>query len=192
MTVTPELVTETISEAQRALAPVADADWSVPAKDLDWSCWDTGVHLADDLFSYASQILAQPTEGYLPIEVKVLDEATPAELLRSTAMCAGLLRSAATSASPEVRAWHPYGTSDAGGFVAMGVVEALVHVHDIAGGLGVDWTPSSHLCSPVLARLFPDAPQGDPWQVLLWCTGRAPLGDRPRKEKWRWDSTVRA
>jgi hypothetical protein len=73
----------------------------------------------------------------------------------------------------------------------MGVVETLVHTYDIALGLGLDWRPPARLCAPVLARLFPDAPPGDPSALLLWCTGRITLDGRPRREQWRWDATVR-
>lgn len=191
MIVMPDLVTEATSEMRRALGDSLNSDWNVLAADLEWSCRGTGAHVADDLFSYASQVLAQPLDNYLPIEATVDDEATPEELLRSTAMCGELLRLAAASVPRDVRAWHPYGTSDPEGFAAMGIVEVLVHTHDIAGGLGVEWKPPPSLCAPVLLRLFPDAPQGDPSEVLLWSTGRAELGDRPRLASWRWDSSVR-
>jgi hypothetical protein len=191
MSVTPDSVSESAGEMERALDSSLGADWNRPAGDLDWSCRQTGSHVADCLFSYASQVLARPMDDYLPIEVTVLNEATPAGLLRSIVMCAGLLRLAAASASEDARAWHPYGISDPEGFAAMGIVEVLVHTHDIARGLDINWAPPDELCKPALLRLFPDAPQGRPSQVLLWCTGRAPLGDRPRLETWRWDSSVR-
>jgi hypothetical protein len=192
MSVMPDLVTETTAEMRRALGGLLGPDWNVLAGDLEWSCRATAVHVADGLFSFASQILAQPSDSYLPIEATVLDEATPEDLLRSIEMCAGLLRLAAASAPPDVRAWHPYGTSDPEGFAAMGVVEVLVHTHDIAGGLGVEWEPPDELCAPVLLRLFPNAPQGNPSEVLLWGTGRAELGERPRLVRWGWDSSVRS
>jgi hypothetical protein len=69
----------------------------------------------------------------------------------------------------------------------MGVVETLVHTHDVAEGLGVDWTPPADLCDRVLARLFPDAPTDTaPWPALLWATGRTELPHRPRRTEWRW------
>ncbi len=76
----------------KALTPAPDGDWSVQAGDLEWTCWETGVHVADDLFSYASQVLAQPVDRYLPIEVTLDDAATPADLLASIMMCGDLLR----------------------------------------------------------------------------------------------------
>ena len=73
----------------------------------------------------------------------------------------------------------------------MGVTEVLVHTYDIARGLAIAWTPPSELSEPVLLRLFPEAPRGNPSEVLLWCTGRVVLADRPRQTRWRWDSSVR-
>lgn len=188
----PELLEKTATATQAALEPFTDADWTVPAAGLDWTCWQTGVHLADDYFSYACQVLGQPVDSYLPIEVSVVADATVAGLLDSIAVCARLLVAAATVADPASRAFHPRGTSDPYGFVAMGTVEGLVHTYDIAGGLGSGWRPPAELCAPVLERLFPEAPDGDPTDVLLWCTGRAVLGDRPRLTDWRWWSEVPA
>ena len=191
MRVSPALVSKSTLEMQRALQSSLEADWDRPAGGLDWSCRRTAAHVADDLFSYASQVLAQPLDGYLPVEVTVPDEASPEDLVRSVVMCGELLRLTVASASEDVRAWHPYGTSDPEGFAAMGVVEVLVHTYDITRGLGIDWAPPDDHCEPVLSRLFPDAPEGKPSDVLLWSTGRVPLGDRPRLERWRWDSSVR-
>jgi hypothetical protein len=184
-------ITLATDEMQRAVASVLDQDWSVAAGDLDWSCRDTAAHIADDLFSYASQVVAQPSKGYLPIEAAPDPAATPESLLRCVEMCGQLLRLAVTAAPSEARAWHPYGTSDPEGFAAMGVVEVLVHTYDITRGLGLEWAPPPAISEPAVARLFPDAPSGDPSRVLLWCTGRTPLGDLPRLTKWRWDSSVR-
>jgi hypothetical protein len=191
MSVTATQISDATAEMQRALGVMTDANWSARAGDLDWSCWETGAHIADDLFSYASQVIAQPAGGYLPIEARIEARATPSEVLECIVICGGLLALAVSSASPEARSYHPYGTSDPEGFAAMGVVEVLVHAHDIARGLNVAWVPPADMCSRVLNRLFPDAPTGPSTEVLLWCTGRAPLGTLPRQTRWRWDSSVR-
>lgn len=191
MSVTATQINRATDDMRQVLGEASDADWSVPAGDLDWSCRDTGGHLADVLFSYASQVIAQPARGYLPIEAVVEGGATPTELIGSVAMCATLLGQAVSAASPDTRAYHPSGTSDPAGFAAMGVLEILVHTYDVAHGLTLAWAPPDDLCGPVLERLFPDAPDGSPAAVLLWSTGRAPLGRRPRRTAWRWDSSVR-
>ena len=191
MPVPPNLVSEAVAETRRALRPRVDADWSVLAAGLDWSCWKTGVHIADDLVFYASQIIDQPSEGYVPFEVTMVSGANPEGLLRTIGVCGAILARTVAAARPGDRGYHVYGTSDAEGFAAMGVVETLVHTYDIAGGLGLDWAPPAGPRAPPLARLFPDAPPGDPSAVLLWCTGRTVLDGRPRRAQWRWDGTVR-
>ena len=72
----------------------------------------------------------------------------------------------------------------------MGVNETLVHTWDIAQGLGVPWLPPERLAAQVLRQLFPDAPDGPTAEVLLWCTGRISLGDRPRRVEWRMRAAV--
>lgn len=191
MTVTADLISSSTASMQQALVDAVDRDWRVAAGDLDWSCRDTTVHVADDLFSYASQVVAQPSQGYLPIEATVEAAAAPDSLLQCVVMCGELLSLAVSTAAPNTRAWHPNGTSDPEGFAAMGVTEVLVHTYDVASGLAIAWAPPPELSEPALLRLFPDAPPGDPSAVLLWCTGRAALADRPRQTRWRWDSAVR-
>jgi hypothetical protein len=185
-----DLVCSATAEMERALGGSTSDDWTVQAGDVSWTCLDTGAHVADDLFSYASQVLAQPGLGYLPIEAKLEDRATPEALLQCVVMCGHLLRLAVKDTPTTARAWHPNGTADPDGFAAMGILEVLVHTYDIAQGLGLSWEPPPDLCGPVLARLFPEAPDGHPTEVLLWCAGRSSLGDRARLTEWRWDSSV--
>lgn len=186
-----DLLPAVAAECRRVLEAAVDRDWDERAGSLDWSCRGTAAHLADVLFSYAGQVLAQPQESYLPMEVAVEDDATPDRLVASVVTCAQLLHLACRAAPDGLRAWHPAGIADAEGFAAMGAVELLVHTHDVADGLGLGWTPARELTGPVLARLFPHAPAGDPTEVLLWCCGRIALADRPRLDTWRWDPTVR-
>lgn len=188
------------------LSSALEQDWRVPARDLRWTCWETLEHVADDLFSYAGQV-ANPRTGlsdYVPfvyhsyrdggpeLTVRSQPYAGNAGLLDVVATCASLLSTAVRAAPPDRRGWHLYGVSDAGGFAAMGTVETLVHVYDVAAPLGLTWEPPEDVVRRALERLFPEAPGGEgPWPTLLWATGRIALGDRGRLEGWRWDSTVR-
>jgi hypothetical protein len=95
----------------------------------------------------------------------------------------GLRETLSPHDGPDLRAWH-WGPTDATGFAALGVDEVLVHTWDITRGLAVDWRPPPDLSAAVLDRLFPDAPPGDPADVLLWCTGRIALPGRPRLTSW--------
>jgi hypothetical protein len=46
------------------------------------------------------------------------------------------------------------------------------------------------LCAAVLHQLFPGAPPGAPAYVLLWCTGRGDLDDRPHRSEWTLQALV--
>ena len=195
MTVTADHVREAAQALRSALEPAAEADWQVPAGDLDWTVWETGVHVADDQVFYATQLIAQPGDrsGYTPFEVAMWDEASqPEALLRTIGVCAEILARVVESTPPDARGFHNYGISDPEGFAGMGAVETLVHAYDMASGLGIEWWPPGDLSATLLARLFPDAPEGDPADVLMWCCGRATLGDLERRTDWQWDGRPHA
>jgi hypothetical protein len=204
--VTAADVTLAVRLAAEALRPGPAEAWSNPAGSLAWDCWETVEHIADDLFAYATQLTpATPEDGYVPFAmtstrpgdaesaIHVDRDRGTAGLLQAVEACGALLVAMITTASPDTRAWHPYGTSDPEGFAAMGVAETLVHGHDAAEGLGVPWEPPADLCARVLSRLFPGAPADAlPWTALLWATGRADLPGRPRLGEWRWHSEPRS
>jgi hypothetical protein len=175
--------------------------WDAKAGSLEWTCWETVEHLADDLFAYAAQlgprnppsdtevpfVWSRSTPGG-PANVIFADRAAgPAGLLQVLEACGTLLTAVVRTTSPAVRSHHVFGLADPEGFAAMGVVETLVHLHDVTEGLGLDWEPDADLCGRVLTRLFPDAPTGTPrWPTLLWATGRAELPGHHRLTSWRW------
>ncbi|KAA0025045.1 hypothetical protein FOY51_01055 [Antrihabitans cavernicola] len=182
----------------------ADLDWSAVAGSLEWTRWELLGHMADDLFGYAAQLGAPGITTYVPFllsrvradapneTIHIADDAGvdgAMQVLRSTgSMLAGVVDRTADSA----RAHHVWGASDRTGFAAMGIVEVLVHMHDLTVDTDTVWSPSPELCAAVLVRLFPDVDVGDdPWQSLLWATGRVDLADRLHRESWRWDGAVR-
>ncbi|MEV0256270.1 hypothetical protein AB0H82_18650 [Streptomyces sp. NPDC050732] len=203
-TVTAEDVTHAVRLAVATLrsAP-ADADWGAKAGGLDWDCWETVEHLADDLFAYAAQL--GPEKPPMDTEVPFLwyrrrqggpsnvtfanRDSGVAGLLQVVESCGALLTGMVATTPATVRAHHGWGASDPEGFAAMGIVETLVHTYDITGGLGIRdaWNPPADLCARVLNRLFSDVPtDAEPWAVLLWATGRGDLPGRPRRTEWRW------
>lgn len=190
-----DLLPATAEASRAALAPHTDRDWrQLPAGDLEWTCWKTALHMVDDLYFYATQVLYARPDDYPCTELALDDHANPTRLLDALVVHAELLRRIAATADPGVRAHHVYGLSDPDGFAAMGIVEVLVHTYDLMRGVdpGAAWRPPDALARPVLSRLFPDAPAGEPGDVLLYCCGRAALGERARQADWRWDGTVRA
>ncbi|MDG4810060.1 maleylpyruvate isomerase N-terminal domain-containing protein [Micromonospora sp. WMMD1120] len=176
-------------EMTRVLHPHRERDWSVPAGTLTWSCWTTAAHVAHDLLAYAGQVTGGPDDAYLPYDLRVSADASPARTLTVVRACAGLLAAAVDAAPPDARAWH-WGPCDPGGFAAMGMAETLLHTHDITLGLDLRWQPPQHLSALVLRRLFPDAPAGPAAQVLLWMTGRGELPGRARRTSWSWRAAV--
>ncbi len=184
------------SAAVAALTPYGDLDWQrVRAADLEWSCRKTALHMIDCLYFYTMQIVYGQPDSYLCTELALDDSASAPRLLAALSAHAELLNRIARSADPRVRAHHNYGLSDAAGFAAMGVVETLIHTFDAVRGLNPAdaWRPPAALAPPVIARLFPHAPTGDPADVLLYCCGRAALGALPRRTgDWQWDGTVRS
>ncbi|WP_328917375.1 MULTISPECIES: maleylpyruvate isomerase N-terminal domain-containing protein [unclassified Streptomyces] len=183
----------------------ADA-WERPAGTLTWTCWRTAEHLADDLFAYAAQLGPEepPLTTEVPFSWERRDPGGPANviyadrtagpdgLLQVLEASGALLTAMVRTTPPEVRAHHGFGVSDPEGFAAMGVVETLVHAHDLASGLGLPWEPPTDLCARALHRLFPDAPTDTtPWPTLLWATGRGELPGCPRLTTWRWHGAPR-
>ncbi|MFZ3495137.1 GNAT family N-acetyltransferase [Streptomyces sp. 5.8] len=177
-----------VSLTTRALRDVAHLDWDVPAAGLEWSCRDTAVHVAEDFTAYAAQLTVRAADAYVPLEIRAEEGTGPAGLVDMMEASGGFLSAAVALAGPSARAWHPYGAAGADGFAAMGVVEALLHTHDILGGLGVhDWEPDPALAEGVLDRLFPHVPRGhEAWRTLLWATGRGELPGLARQTTWRW------
>ncbi|EME96649.1 maleylpyruvate isomerase N-terminal domain-containing protein [Streptomyces mobaraensis] len=197
------LVVRLASDALRQADPSA---WDRPAGGLEWTCWETVEHLSDDFFAYAAQLGPRrpPQDGEVPFvwesrrpggpaNVIHADRAAgPDGLLHVLEACGALLVAMVRTAPPDVRAHHVFGASDPAGFAAMGTVEALLHTHDLAAGLGLAWNPPADVCARVRTRLFPDAPADtDPWATLLWATGRGELPGRERVTRWRWDGRPR-
>ena len=211
---TPPVAAEpvTADDVELAVALAADAlngaleqDWRVPAGGLDWDCRETVEHMADDLFAYAGQLGPRrpPRDTYVPfawqrrpggpaLTISAAADTQNAGLIQVFEACGAFLSSLVATASPDTRAWHPMGLGDPEGFAAMGVVEVLVHMRDVAAGLGLGWTPPEDLCDRVLYRLFPTAPAGTPrWETLLWATGRGEVPGRARLGEWRWYAAPR-
>jgi hypothetical protein len=204
--VTADDVDLAVRLAVATLRKAPEDGWDGNAGSLEWTCWETVEHLADDLFAYAAQLgpSAPPQDGEVPFlwesrrpggpanAVHADRRAGAAGLLRVLEACGGLLAAIVRTTPPDVRSYHVFGVSDAEGFAAMGVLETLVHTYDLAAGLGLEWEPPAELCARALARLFPNAPQDtEPWPTLLWATGRGELDGHARVTEWRWDGTVR-
>ncbi|MER7844103.1 maleylpyruvate isomerase N-terminal domain-containing protein [Kitasatospora sp. NPDC096077] len=188
-------------------AAPADADWSRPAGTLAWNCRETVEHLADDLLAYAAQLAPArpPRDRYVPFAATRQYPGAPNNFVRADPAAGlpgllevldasgGLMVAVARVTPPDARAFHPWGLADPSGFTAMSLAETLVHLHDVAQGLGLRWDPPAELCTRTLVRIFPDVPRtaAAPWPTLLWATGRTALPGLPPRTDWRWHADVR-
>lgn len=183
---TPDDLRASRDLAVGVLQGLSDTDWSASLTDLDIDVNQLCAHMIRTSFWYAFDLCA--TETDLAAVVPEVDATKPPpELVRALHVGAELLATVVAAAPAGARGFHPFGQADASGFAAMGCDEIIVHTHDIATGLGLDFEPPHDLAGRVLARLFPwaEGPE-DPWTLLQWANGRIALPGRPQLAKWKW------
>jgi hypothetical protein len=192
--VTVDDLDASIDAVLAALTPAVDADWSVSAGGLEWSCRDTLEHVADDMVLYAALVTSRAQSRYPRMLVTLDEDATPADYLEVLGASGRILSSVLRAMPPDLEVWHTSGFADSEAMAAMGVAELVLHAYDICLGLGLPWAPPAGLSARVLARLFPRvAPEqmavdGRPadWATLLWAAGRISTPTRERLADWRW------
>jgi hypothetical protein len=183
----PDALRRTVTFLAETLASQTEADWSVGAGELEWTCRKALEHSIDVLLWYAGNLATLSSER----RQHVRDGDPPGSIgrLLDALVSSGHILARVAEATPSGgRGYHGAGMADAAGFIAMGCDEALVHGRDICMGLGVDLRPPSDICAGVLRRLFPWAPEhDDPWERLLWCNGRIDLPGHERLGPgWGW------
>ncbi|MDX2825397.1 N-acetyltransferase [Streptomyces ipomoeae] len=190
-----EQVLQAVEHSIARLRTVVDQDWEgTKAGRLEWNCRRTAEHIASDLIAYAGQLAGRATTAYVPFRIDTQECDGNADLLHVIETTGALLAATIRATPRDVRAFHPhpFRWADREGFAAMGIIEVLVHTHDIVEGLGLPpYEPPAELCESVLARLFPDVrPGDDPWVTLLWATGRCDLPGRAPVTEWRWHNPL--
>ncbi|KAB2340138.1 DinB family protein [Actinomadura rudentiformis] len=168
--------------------------WSRRAGDTEWTCRTMLSHVVLGAVGYAGSLLAQPPDRPTGLISGTDRHASIHACIEAVEVAATFVSLAVRASQPDIRAYHPWGTSDPSGFAAMAGVEILVHSHDLTRTLGFEWSPPDELCAPILQRLFPDAPTGHTaGQTLLWCTGRVALPGIVQlgHGQWQWDGRVR-
>lgn len=180
MTVTAEDVRVAARLCRMTLEPLVEADWSARAGSLEWDCRQTVAHISDALGFYAVHLASRAT-GWLKFDVVPHGDATNLHLARLVDATGELLSQVVEAAPSEARAFHHSGMWDKHGFAAMGCLEALVHMGDVAAGLQVTFEPPDALCRRLVDHLFVGAPSDEnSWAVLWWATGRGELPQRTR------------
>lgn len=56
MSVTAADVESAVRLTVATLGEARDADWDAKAGPLDWTCWETAEHIADNLFFFAAHL----------------------------------------------------------------------------------------------------------------------------------------
>lgn len=185
MTPTADDLRRVANLCTHALGPAVEGDWSAPAGGTEWTCRQTLEHLCG--LAFVPQ-LATRAEDFKPLALQVASGASIAQLLDTMHAMAVILAEVVRAAPPTARAFHPAGMADPSGWVAMGMDELLVHTHDVAVGLGIDFQIDADVAEVVLDRLFPWWPKdANPQSALLWANGRAELPQLPNPgDSWLW------
>lgn len=168
-----DLLASGVRELDALLTKIPDGRWDTPADNMGWSCRRTADHIAGDFAHYAGQVVGQPENHYVKFSFDTSRAETGLELAEVVSVAGALLVAAARTGSSDSRGWHPHGLFSPSGFAAIGAAEALVHGHDIASGLGMEWEPDPQSCRQVLEAVFPAvADASSPFEQLLHQTGR--------------------
>jgi hypothetical protein len=184
--VSPEHVRRAAAFCRESLAPALDADWSIPAGPLTWTCRETLDHVSDALGYYCSQLATRAAVRRRGFRNGDPSASVP-QLFDAVESGAAMLGAIATVSPPSARAFHRMGNSDGEGFLAMACEEILVHAWDIGQGFGLTVTVPDDLSAAVLHRIFPWAPNDcTPWEAQLWCSDRIELSGRGKIKRWGW------
>jgi hypothetical protein len=201
MSVTAADVESTVRLTVATLRAARSRDWEAKAGPLEWTCWETTEHIADNLFFHAAQMApgspstersvpfawARQRDGGPGLVIFADRKAGPEGLVQVVDACGGLMVAMLRSARPEMRAYYDAGVLDPEGFAAITIAETLLHMDDVTKGLGLDWEPPAEVAGKILERLFPDAPrETDRWTTLLWAAGRGELAGHERPTAWEY------
>lgn len=166
----------------------ADADWSVPAGTLEWSCVATADHAVDCVYAPAFFLASRRTTGY-PVAGSNLmlgDSGTPELLVESLQIATRIVTAVVAAAEPQATAAIFQGPTVLIGsppdFLPRAAVELILHAHDVCLGLDVPFEPPAGLCFRLREHTRPWpmwthewsglAETDDPWGDLLTCSGR--------------------
>src|SRR4029077_11060337 len=122
------------------LTSAQDLDWDQPIPEMTWSVREVVAHISEVLLWYSTDLSAGATE-LSTMDLKVRPSEDPERLIQTITAFGSTLGHVVDGVDPGQRGWHPDGLADATGFSAMGCDEILVHTHDAAIGLGLDFEP---------------------------------------------------
>ena len=183
-----EDVEQLVEVVARDWRRAAGNDWSARAGTLDWTCTQTADHAVDTTLAPAFFLASRKTDAYPDIGPFTLGpDARPEQLADGLEAAGRILVAVVGTTPPEVRAiiWRrPVETRGPADFVPRAGLELILHAHDVAAGLGVEFDPPTQMCEHLRRHTAswpfwtavpgwkPLTLTGDPWADLLQASGR--------------------
>lgn len=172
MAVTPDTLERTAEVVVTAMRPGVGRDWSCPAGTLEWTVETTISHMAGGMAKHLIYLTSRSSR-FIAVATRGWPGATQEEMLDAIVGCAAAMANAARQSPPGAMGYHAGGMRDAGAFLAMEVVDLLVHAEDVAQGLKLAYSPPDDLCELALDTGHPEhAGRRPAWPALLWVWGR--------------------
>ncbi len=159
---------------------MADRDWARHAGSLEWTCWQTIDHTIDCVHSFALQIGAQATSGFLPfVPMHAEETATPSDLIEGLRAVGALLVAIARDSPPDRTASDGIVSLSLADWRARTAYEVALHTYDVVVGLGGSFSLSQELAASIadsqalwmLDRSRSDGVSGS-WRGLVEGSGR--------------------
>ena len=185
--VTPDDLRAAAALACEALSKVTAAEWDLMPPKMTWKRRATIIHNIGALHFYTTQLASGSKEPVATFRPDPVGTET-ADLPALVASSAAILARVAEASPPDTRAFHPAGSPDPEGYLAMACVEVLMHAWDTVSGTSSSIIAPGDLSSRVVRRLFPWSATGaSGWQALLFETGRGELeGSESPGDMWMW------
>lgn len=176
---------EAVDYLAQRLEALPEDRWSAPAGKLTWTVAQTVDHLVDG-YAWLAMQAVEPRFGRVRADVVVHEGVSTEDRMAAVQAARELLVTVLAHTPADRKIWHPHGTTDASGILAMGVAESTLHGYDM-GVVDVSARPPA-LAEKILNRLLPSSPRDvGPWEGLLWSTGRLSLPGRADVTSWQWE-----
>ena len=185
--VTPDDLRKAAAIAREALSQVADDAWDVMPPRMTWTRKATIIHTIGAMHFYSTGLASgsrEPPATFRPDPARIDTADLPALVTSGAAILARV-----AEASPHgTRGFHPAGSPDPEGYLAMGCVEILMHAWDTVNGTPGSIEAADDMSERIVRRLFPWSATGaSGWQALLFETGRGELEGRESPgDMWMW------
>lgn len=147
----------------------ADRDWSANAGTLEWSCQKTADHAFDATLAVGFFLASRRQDRYPDWGelFSVGADATPEQYAEAIAVAGRLVAGVSAHTPPDVQAIlmrNPAVVAPPSDFPPRAALEAILHGHDVAQGLGVSFAPPADVC----ARLRDHTKDWRHWQGGVW------------------------